>query len=1121
MTRTARPVRMLLLLILIAAVNICYAQKLITGQVFSKTDQSPVAGATVIVKGTRSGTSTTIDGNFSIKAKDGDVLVVTGVGISKQEITVAGNNNININVVTDARNLNEVVVTALGIKKEVKRLGYSVQEVKGSELLKAREPNPINGLVGKVAGLNIGINQELLAAPTVLLRGSPLNFYIVDGIPINSDTWNISPDDIETYSVLKGATAAALYGSRGINGAILITTKRGRRNKKGFTIEFNTSNQINKGFIANPKVQNMYGGGERQQYAFGDYNSNGNSVDGTNDEDYDVWGPQLDIGLMLPQFDGAYDPTQYYSYKFGDGSVHQSHIKPTPWVSRGKNNLNNFLQAGFLTKNNVSFSAVTDRSNLRMSVSNSYQTGITPNTQLSTINFNLIESYQLTDKFKVEGNINYNRQYTDNIPDVTYGPNSLIYDVDIWTGADWNVLDPKIKAIWQPGKEGIQSMFVEYKRYQNPYFMSYEWLRGHYKNDLYGWLAFTYKFNKDLSVLVRSNVTTYDVLRTEKEPWSAHPYGDEHNHGNYREDRRDLWENNTELLLSYNKENLANSGFSISANAGVSGRNMKYGSSYNSTNQLIIPEVYTFANSYLPVRSFSYGSNLILLSTYYSADITYKKYITLSTTGRIDKTSALPVGHNAYFYPSVALSSVISDYVDIPAAITFLKVRGSFANVKDGGTTPYIGASFQALGASSPLGYGNSYYTPYDGPSYGLATPFYSTGYTYNNQTGATAPNYAVDKNIKPSSRSNFEFGTDIRFLKNRLGLSATYFQYKDGPQISNQSISETSGLSYFTTNGATTKRTGGELTLTGTAIQSKDFTWTVLANWSTYKEVYKAFAGGAAEVSNGTGYPYRIGDRVDQLYATTEAKTPDGKVIDDESGFPIYLPKQQKFGHTDPDWAWGVNNKFAYKSFSFSFQFDGMVGGTIGDYVKRKLTEGGRGENTVTGVIGQARLYESQHWGDAGYNGAIVNGKPIMSGNQVQVSGGSSNIAYDPVTGVISNGKSLSYQANTVATPWIQDYVSSFYNDAEHTSTSKTYAKLREVVLSYTLPGKMFTTSFISKVDISLVGRNLLYFFHKDFHDMDVDQFPGRNQFNQIAREQTLQTPTTRSYGININVVF
>ncbi|MHA4810318.1 SusC/RagA family TonB-linked outer membrane protein [Flavitalea flava] len=1110
------------------------AQGMVSGHVVSNADQSPVAGATVAIKGSKTGTSTGTDGSFTIRAKEGDILLITGVGVMRQELPVGSKNTgLVITVLTDSRNLNEVVVTALGIKKETKRLGYSVQEVKGDDLLKAREPNPMNGLVGKVAGLNVGVTQELLASPTVLLRGSPLNFYVVDGIPINSDTWNISPDDIETYTVLKGPTAAALYGSRGINGAILITTKRGKRNQKGFTVEFNSSVQLNKGFIANPKVQNQYGGGDYQAYAFGDYNANGNSVDGTNDEDYDVWGPRLDIGLMLPQYDGKYDPTQLYSYKFGDGSVHTSHIQPTPWVSRGKNNLNNFLKTGLLTKNNISFSSVTDRSNLRMSVSSSYQNGITPNTGLNTVNLNLIESYEISDRFKIEGNLNYNRQFTPNIPDVNYGPNSLIYDIDIWTGADWNVKDPGIINYWKPGKEGIQSNFVEYKRYQNPYFMSYEWLRGHYKNDLYGWLGLTYKINKDLNVLLRSNVTTYNVLRTEKLPWSAHPYGDEHNHGNYREDRRDLWENTTDLLVNYSKENLANSGFSISANAGGSARNMKYGSSYTSTNQLIVPGLYSFANSFLPTRAYSYNSNLLMLSALYSVDLTYKKYFTISTTGRVDKSSAIPPYlKNTNFYPSVSLSTVLSDYINLPKEITFLKVRGSYANVKDGGTTALIGSSFQALGAASPVGYGNTYLTPYDGPSYNLATPFFSTTYGYNNQIGATAPGYSVVKSVQASSRSNFEFGFDIRTLKNRLALSATYFQYKDGPQISNQPVSETSGLNYITTNGLTTKRTGAELSLTGNVIQQKDFRWDVLVNWSTYKEVYSKFPGGVKQISNGTGYPYQIGDRVDQLYATVEAQTPDGKVIHNESGLPIYLPKQQKFGHSDPDWAWGINNKFAYKSFTFSFQFDGMFGGTIGDYVKRKLTEGGRGENTVTGVIGQARLYESQHWGDAGYFGSDADhkhdrgardasGRPILGGDGVQVAGGAKNIGYDPVTGVINNAKSLTFAPNDSTTNWVQDYVSSFYNDAQHTSVKKTYAKLREVVITYTLPSRLFQKSFISKVDISLVGRNLLYFFPSDFHDIDVDQFPGRNQSNQFQREQSLQTPTTRSYGLNINVVF
>ena len=1092
----------------------------VKGKITDATTDNPIDGASILLKKSKTGTSSNLAGEFSISATKGEKLTISIIGFESQTVEASANLLI-IQLQADNKQLNEVVVTALGVKKEAKRLGYSVQEVKGADLLKARESNPVNGLVGKVAGLNVGINAELLATPTVLLRGSPLNFYIVDGIPINSDTWNISPDDIETYTVLKGPTAAALYGSRGINGAIMITTKRGKKNTKGFTVEVNSSTQINHGFIAIPKVQNQYGGGDNQKYAFGDYNSNGTGS-GVNDKDYDVWGPRLDAGLLLPQYDGAYDPNTLYTTTFKDGSTFKGNIKPTPWVARGVNNLSNFLQPGLLTSNNINFSSVTDRSNIRMSVSNGYQRGITPNTSLNTINLNLVASYDVTDKFKVEGNINYNRQFSRNIPDAVYGPNSIIYNVDVWTGADWNVLDPGIKNYWQPGKEGLQQNFVEYKRYSNPWFSSYEWLRAHYKNDLYGWVAFTYKFNKDLDVMVRSNITTYNVLRTEKEPFSAHPYGDEHGRGNYREDRRDLWENNTELLLRFNKDNIAKSGFSLSAFGGGSMRNMKYGSTYVSTDQLIVPNVYNFSNSLKPIRAYSYESNIIQMSAYYSLDLTYKKYFTITTTGRLDKTSALPVSKNAYFYPSVTVSSVLSDYITLPKAITFLKVRGAFTNVKDGGTRAFAGAAFQDIGSGGPVGYGNNYYTPYDGPSYGLQQPPYLTSPIYNNVTGAYAPNYTINPGVQPSSRSNYEAGIDIRFLQNRLGLNATYFQYKDGPVISNQSISEASGLNYFVTTGLTTKRTGAELSLTGTPIQKKDFRWDVMVNWATYKEVFAKFAGGATTQGNGTGYPYKIGDRVDQLYGSTEAMTPNGKVIHDESGFPIYLPKAQYLGHADPDWSWGIHNKFTYKSFSFAFQFDGMVGGKIQDRVLRKLTEGGRGANTNSGKLGEARLYESNHWGDAGYAGAVdASGIPILGGDGVQVVGGSGLINYDPVTGVITNNKTLSYTQNKTAAGWVQDYVSSFFNDPQHTMVNRTYAKLRELVISYSLPKKFFGKSGISKVDISLVGRNLLYFFPQAFKDMDVDQYPGRDQFNSIRREYNLQTPTTRSYGFNVNVVF
>ena len=1121
MSRKTTCTRGLLLLALLFPL-FTFAQTMLTGRVLSATDQAPLAGVSVTLKGTKTGVSTTVEGNFTIKARSGDVLVITGVGVTRQEVTVGDEKDLTITVKADNKNLDEVVVTALGIKKETKRLGYAIQEVKAADLLKAREANPIAGLAGKVAGLNVGINQEILGTPIILLRGNNVNFYVVDGIPINSDTWNISPDDIETFTILKGPAASALYGNRGVNGAILITTKKGKKGGKGWTVEVNSSNQLNKGFIAIPKVQNQYGPGDNQKYAFKD-----GLGGGINDADYDVWGPIMD-GRLIPQYDGPVDPTQTYTTTFAGGpgstgpSVNTGNIKPTPFIARGVNNMQKFLQSGLLTTNNISLSSVTDRSNVRMSVSQSYQRGITPNTSLNKLNYNLYGSYNVSSKLKIEGNINYNRQFTDNIPDADYGPNSIIYDIDIWMGADWNIQDPSIKNYWPLGQgaNGERPTFEEYKHYQNPWFITQQWLRGHYKNDIYGYLNLTYNIAPHLDAQVRSNITTYDVLRTEKLPWWAHPYSNEYNnHGNYREDRRSLWENNTEALLKYDRE-LGNSGFSLFALGGVNARNFKYTSSFTTTNQLITPDVFNFSNSLYPVQAWNFNSNMLVLSAYASVDLTYKKYFTISGTGREDKSSALPLNHNAFFYPSASISTVISDYVTMPKAITFLKARVSYANVKDGGTQTYIGQTptYPLTNHSNPhytLDYGSDYQSIYGGPSYVSSTPFIpSLG--YNNNTQASSPTTAVNPNILPATHTNYEGGLDIRFLQNRLGLSGTYFKYINGPNQYSTNVSATSGYLYYLTNAIKTNRNGVELSLQGSPIRSANgLNWDVLVNWATYKETYSSLPNGAIQDVN--GYTLHNGDRVDLLTGQKEAKAPDGQLINDSKGNPIYLPVAQAVGHGDPNWSWGINNKFSYKGFSFSFQFDGMVGGTIQDYVKLKLTQGGRGANTASGKIGQARLIEAYHYGDAGYTGAYDNGKAVMA-QGVQIASGS--LAYDAL-GHITNGKSLTYVANNTATNWVQDYVNELYSDLEHTTTSKTYAKLREAVITYSLPAKVLGRSGITRVDFSLVGRNLLYFFHKDFHDIDVDQYPGRNANNSAQLTYDLQTPTTRSYGFNINVGF
>lgn len=1027
-----------------------------------------IASATIENTTKKKSVLTDANGNFTIAADKGDILLASYVGFVSKTIAVDADIFLDIEMLASDNQLTDVVVTALGIKKEVKKLGYSVQEVKGSDLIKAREPNPLNSLVGKVAGLTVGANAEMLRAPDIILRGRGISLFVVDGVPINSDTWNISPDDIETFTVLKGATASALYGSRGLNGAIMITTKRGSKDKRGYSIEFNSTTMIDNGFNAIPKVQDEYGPGDHGRYAFVDGKGGG-----TNDADYDVWGPKFE-GQLIPQYDSPVDPVT--GVRSG-----------TPWVARGKDNLKRFLNPGLLSTNNIAVSSRTDKYDMRFSMSHTYQKGIVPNMQVNISNFNITAGYNFSEKVRLESYINYNRQYTPNFPDVNYGPNSLVYNIVTWAGADWDVDD--MRNYWQPGKEGVQSIYAEYQRYHNPYFMVYEWLRGHYKTDVNGSLKLSYKIDNNFELVARTQVTTYDLFRNEKMPYSAHPYGREEGRGDYREDRRSLFENNTDVLFTYNKPDFAN-GWSVRASLGGNLRTFKYNSGYTTTDYLNVPGLYTFANTRNPLKANNFSSDMIVLSGYGLVDLGFKKYANLSLTGRYDKLSTLPQGNNVYFYPSASLSTVISDYTTLPSLISFLKLRGSYANVKGGLTQASIGAT---PGAAYPIGYGAEYYSSYDGPTFQNSAT-YSTPIVYNNQVGAYYTDIINNPSLKPFSSTVYETGVDIRFMKNRIGLDVTYFLTNDGPGIFTLPLSSTSGYTGALQNGITTKKTGWEITLTGSPIKNpKGLSWDVTANWSTFKEVYKEFYGGVTELDRFNV----IGARVDQLIGTKFIRTPEGEIINDAGGRPIRNPQSQFLGNTNPDWVWSFINAFTYKNFRLGFQFDGRVGGNMINYIQQQTFRGGRHIETVQGEMGEARYQD--YLGNKTWIGDGVNVNNAVA------------IEYDNF-GNITNYDALKYGENGTAT-FLQDYISFYYNTNEANLISKTFAKLREVTLTYNIPSTFLNNGFIKGATVSLVGRNLLYF--SEHKDIDLDQYPGSTGVS------TFQTPTTKRYGININVTF
>jgi TonB-linked SusC/RagA family outer membrane protein len=1030
------------------------------------------------------------------------------VSDSYKDFEVKGTgNNLLLRMHEETKGLSEVVVTALGVKKEIKKIGYAVQEVKGADLVKARDANPITGLTGKVAGLSVAASPELLGTPSLVMRGNQITLFVVDGVPISSDTWNISPDDIESYSVLKGPAAAALYGSRAQYGAILITTKKANP-KRGFTVEVNSTNSIDKGFIAIPHTQHEYGGGMYGEYAFAD-----GFGGGVQDAQYQLWGPKF-RGQLLPQYDGVYDPNNTYTTTFGD-LTYKGHIVPTPYVDRtgSKGNLNRFLRAGFQSTNNISLSASGDKYGMRFSLSQSHQNGIVPNTGVDLVNFNTNATYKPNSRLTFNVDFNFARTYTPNIPDVTYGPNSLVYNLAVWTGDEWSVTAPDIKAKWQPGFENQKAQFPEHVHYNNPWIMVQDWLRGHYNNDVNGYISANYKLNDHLNVTGRSQVTTYSLFRSEKMPWGTFTYLRTLGQGDYREDRRNLFENNTDVQINYNYN--AGSFVNLSGLVGGNVRSFNYNSNFTSTDYLVVPLVYNFTNSLNPLMINNFNSAMRVLSGYASMDAAFGKYATLSLTGRVDKSSALPKGSNVYFYPSVSLATVLSDYIKLPDFITFLKLRGSYATVHGDATSSQIGETpfntYTQLGGSTAgtlltafSQYGNNYLSPYNGPDYSLQSA-YTVSKPYNNVTAATSSTSIFDPNIKTFNRVNYEEGVDIRFLQNRLGLSATAFQYIDGPQILPNAVSPATGYTTYYINALKTKKTGYELSLTGTAIKSKNFSWDVLANWATFKEVYDELPPGQTVYNT----YFRKGDRTDKFYGTAFVRSQDGAIVYDKTGAPIQNSGSilRFLGNMNPDFTWGLNNSFHYKNLSMSFQFDGQVGGVIANRLYSLTMQGGANIATVEGAIGKSREDDDVNAGVAAYKGTYVGkGEVVTNGVGIQ---------YDN-KGNVTNYKDLQFGPNPF-TSKVQSWATQYYGKTqEGMLTSKTFTKLREVVIGYTLPEAVLRGTFINRVTLSLVGRNLLYFYKDNkYKGIDVEQY------NTATNTSALQTPTTRRFGFNVNVVF
>ncbi|MBI1782198.1 MAG: SusC/RagA family TonB-linked outer membrane protein [Sphingobacteriales bacterium] len=932
-----------------------FAQVVVKGTIKDQ-EGNALAGATVSQKGDRNPVVANDKGEFTITVDDNATLVISFVGFETQSIELNGRKEINVIMARQTISNTEVVVTALGIRKEKNKISYATQEVKGASLEKAPESNVANNLVGKVAGLNIITKTNLFENPEILLRGAA-TLVVIDGVPTNKDNfdfWNLNANDIESINVLKGTAAAALYGALGINGAIMITTKKGKSGAKGVEVTYNTTTQFQTGFLKIPKTQDQYGMGYGGYYAFIDGKSGGGWAD---DYGY-VWGPKLNVKNSAnpsgyeeyPQYNSPYDPNNTYPFTQG-GYSDVSHYKPLPWISRGKNNLKNFLNNELITTHNVAIAGKNENADYRISLTHMYQKGQVPNTKLNSTTVTISGGLKVTNKFKLESTLSYNRQYTPNYPQTGYGANNFFYNILLWMGPDVDIRN--LRNYWQPaggrfdnqsnsfinyGVKNVQQFNYNYTWYNNPWYLAYEALNGYTNDVITGQVNGTYDFTKDLSLFVRSGVITNSSLSSLKTPKSYIYYGNGEFDGNYSEKRLTNFQIVTDALLTYKKTFLRN--FNATVSVGASSRYTSANNLNSQTNGLNVPVNYNLGNSKGAVVTTNRSAEKKVNSAFGYVDVDYKKMIFVGFTGRNDATTTLQKPNNSYFYPSASIGVIPTSMIKFPDVISYIKFRGSWAKVSTDNITLY-----------------NDFYRDWY-----ATTPVYETGPRWNgNNASLNLPGALIQSNIRPNTTISQEYGAELRFLKNRIGIDFTYFTYIDKDFAKATPISSASGYNSLFVNSDKFNRKGIELVLSATAVKTKDFRWDMTANYSTVHTYVKEYFGGE-KIRDGI----KIGERTDVFRGWDWERSPDGKIVYfNNIGFPKYIDHVVNIGRTDADFIFGITNNFSYKNLSISFSFDGRIGGVMYNGLEQKLYEGGMHPATANSYRDDSYAGKATYTGD------------------------------------------------------------------------------------------------------------------------------------------------------------
>ena len=914
--------KLLLLLLVLASGLTLFSFKtpglqdnIITGTIKDANGQ-PLANVSVLIKGRSVGTTTDDFGKFTITASENDSLVFSYIGFLPKQVIVGSQKVINLSLEKDPHMLNDVVVTALGIRREKRALGYSVTTVQGSTLTEARENNFVNGLEGRVAGVNVSqVATGPAGSSNVVIRGisditgSNQPLYVIDGIPMQNNTYsqtdvsggyggadggdgtiNINPDDIETISILKGAAAAALYGYRGSKGVILITTKSGK-NAKGIGVEVNSNYVIQK-VIDNTDWQSTYGQG-----------NNGNKPVSGNDAfetGLSSWGAKLD-GSPVYQFDGVLRP-----------------------YSALKGNMGRFYTTGGAAANTVSFSRnLGNEGSLRFSVNDLHNTSIIPNAGYQQQSYTLSTNYKLDKHLDIQLKAQYITAYTKNRPSVSDAPGNVNF-ATLFLPPNVNItsLAPGYKA------DGSENQFLDDAYTTNPYFAAYKFINNTYRNRFIGSADLRYTFDNSLYLELRAGTDYFADRNTGVTPNGTAYQVD----GSMVEQNYKSSETNVDAIIG--KQFIISSDFKFSALVGGNLRNSNVDEIFIFGSSFQTPYLYTIGNlaSYNQVTT----SNPVIKnrSVYGTLDFSYKNYLYMSVTGRNDWYSTLAPGKTNYFYPSISGSFIFSELLPVHG-MDMGKIRIGYAGVGGEADQPY-----QTL-----LGYNNI------GNLYG-----YPIG---NISNGNTVPNATLE----PSSTSEFELGTEMTFWGNRFHIDAAYYFKQARNEVIPAVASVTSGYDAVLLNSGTVQNSGIELLVSGTLIKKNNFIWTETFNMtyndnkvtslSTGSTNYPVGGSRAGEDENiSVAYMSQtLGKSAYQIYVADPVRDDKGAiVIDPVTGAPEAGTNYVDVGSGIDPWMAGINSEFRYKHWNLSFLIDGKFGGKIFSGTNWYGYQFGLSKETVTG---------------------------------------------------------------------------------------------------------------------------------------------------------------------------